>query len=315
MTGRKVKLVEVDEHHAGQRIDNFLLAYFAKVPKSRLYRALRRGEVRVNKRRVKPLYRVQSGDIVRLPPLDSIPNNQQPAPAALIISLEKHILLENEHLLVLNKPAGIAAHAGTGDQWGVIEILRAGRQNQPFLQLAHRIDKETSGCLMLAKSRRALLDAQTAWAGGRTRKQYVLLVKGVWKAKNLAVSHALARQPGQAAAKMAGSRQGRAARTRFSSREAFTGHTLMQAHIETGRTHQIRVHAQLEGHPVAGDRRYGDFAYNRMMAELGLHRLFLHAESIHLKLPVLNQTIDLHAPLPATLQAVCRRLRASNKAQ
>ena len=318
MTGSKVKLVEVDEHHAGQRIDNFLLSYFAKVPKSRLYRALRKGEVRVNKGRVKPLYRLRSGDVVRLPPIDSLSGDQQTplAPAALMARLEKHILLENEHLLVLNKPAGIAAHAGSGDRWGVIEILRASRQNQPFLELAHRIDKETSGCLMLAKSRRALLDMHTAWPTEQTRKQYILLVKGVWKVKNLAVSHALVRQSVQAgAAKMAASDQGRAAHTRFSTRETFAGHTLMQAHIETGRTHQIRVHAHLEGYPVAGDKRYGDFEYNRSMRKLGLQRLFLHAESIQLNLPNLHQTIDLHAPLPEALQAVCRRLRASTEAQ
>ena len=312
MTGGKVKLVEVDERHAGQRIDNFLLSQFNKVPKSRIYRALRNGEVRVNKGRVKPVYRVKLGDMVRLPPINSQTNNDDalPVPDELIADLENQILLENEHLLVINKPSGIAAHSGTGERWGVIEIFRASRQNQPFIELAHRIDKETSGCLILAKTRRALLDIQNALHAKDARKEYVLLVKGHWKVKNLLVSHALEKQSSKkSGAKMIASEEGKGTLTTFTTRETFGEHTLMEAQIETGRTHQIRVHAQLEGHPVAGDKRYGDFEYNRVMRDQGLQRLFLHAQSMKLHLADLSQTVEFSAPLPSELKQVCRRLR------
>ncbi len=312
MTVSKVKFVEVDETHDGQRIDNFLLAHFSKVPKSRIYRALRSGEVRVNKGRIKPTYRVQIGDIVRLPPIEfNSPNQDQRSSVSeqRIQQLENEIIFENEYLLVINKPAGIAVHSGSGDHIGVIEVMRASRIHQPFLELAHRIDKETSGCLVLAKSRRALLDVQSSLHAANAQKDYVFLAQGRWQIKQQSITHALASQSEKSGAKVVVSEQGKQAHTIISTREILAEHSLMSASILTGRTHQIRVHAQQEGHPVAGDKRYGNFAYNRAMQKYGLKRMFLHAEHLKLHLESLSQTLEFHAPLPEELKKVCKQLR------
>lgn len=312
MTVSKAKLVEVDEGHVGQRIDNFLLAHFTKVPKSRIYRAIRSGEVRVNKGRIKPVYRVKLGDMVRLPPISGEPSDDKvrTVPTDLIERLEKQIVYESEHLLVVNKPAGIAVHSGSGDYWGVIEVFRAGREHQPFLELAHRIDKETSGCLVLAKTRRALLDVQEGLHAKEAEKEYVFLTQGDWKVKKYTVEHALEKQANNSVgSKMIGSDSGKEAITIFSTNERYKKHTLMSASILTGRTHQIRVHAQLEEHPVAGDKRYGNFEYNRAMQKLGLQRMFLHASYLKLHLPSLSQTMEFRAPLPEELKNLCKRLR------
>ena len=312
MTVSKAKLVEVDEGRAGQRIDNFLLANFTNVPKSRIYRAIRSGEVRVNKGRVKPVYRVKLGDMVRLPPISSDQSSDKPrrVPSDLIERLENQIVYESEHLLVINKPAGIAVHSGTGDYWGVIEVFRASRENQPFLELAHRIDKETSGCLVLAKTRRALLDVQEGLHAKESEKEYVFLTKGDWEVKKHTVTHALEKQANNAiGSKMIGAESGKEAITIFSTKERYKKHTLISAAIKTGRTHQIRVHAQLEGHPVAGDKRYGDFEYNRALQKLGLQRMFLHAVYLKLRLVDLSQTLEFRAPLPDELKNLCKQLR------
>ncbi len=312
VTVSKAKLVEVDEGHAGQRIDNFLLAHFTKVPKSRIYRALRSGEVRVNKGRVKPVYRVKLGDMVRLPPIsvEHSSDKVRQAPPDLIQRLENQIVFENEHLLVINKPAGLAVHSGTGEYWGIIEVFRASRVNQPFLELAHRIDKETSGCLVLAKTRRALLDVQNGLHAKESEKEYVFLAKGDWKVKKRTVEHALEKQTNNSvSSKMIGAETGKQALTIFSTKERFGQHTLMSASILTGRTHQIRVHAQLEGHPVAGDKRYGDFEYNRALQKQGLQRMFLHASYLKLHLSSLSQTLEFQAPLPEELKNLCKLLR------
>ena len=250
MSGTKVKLVQIDQQKAGQRIDNFLLGYFTHVPKSRIYRALRSGEVRVNKHRVKPVYRLQLGDQVRIPPLrQNISTKPKYIAAEQCERLEKCVLKEDEHLLILNKPAGMAAHAGTGDAYGVIEILRASRKHQPFLELAHRIDKGTSGCLVLAKTRRSLVDIQTSLQSSASLKNYVCLVKGIWQVTNHAVRHTLHKNKQEnAGAKMVVSPNGLAAHSTFSTVEIFTNSTLLDAQIYSGRTHQIRVHAQAEHH-------------------------------------------------------------------
>lgn len=312
MTVSKAKFVEVDERHDGQRIDNFLLSHFSKVPKSRIYRAVRSGEVRVNKGRVKPVYRVQRGDIVRLPPIENYVSDDKPANVSkqLIEQLENQIVYETEHLLVINKPAGIAVHSGTGDRIGVIEVFRASRENQPYLELAHRIDKETSGCLMLAKSRRALLDVQQGLHAQASVKEYVFLALGKWQIKKQSVTHPLETQTGsKVGAKVIASEYGKNAETIFSTREIIGQNSLISATILTGRTHQIRVHAQQEGHPVAGDKRYGDFEYNRELQKLGLTRMFLHAEYLKLHLESLSQTVEFRAPMPDELKKLCKRLR------
>jgi 23S rRNA pseudouridine955/2504/2580 synthase len=309
---KQTKLVEVDERRAGQRIDNYLLAYFTKVPKSRIYRALRSGEVRVNKKRVKPVYRVQMGDIVRIPPIQDSGSSHNPLELSdqQVEQLEKLIIFENEHLLVINKPSGMAAHSGSGDRWGVIEGFRFSREHQPFLELGHRIDKETSGCLVMAKNRRALLDVQASLHAENSVKQYLLLVKGEWKVKKLVSEHPLEmRAPSEAGSKMKSGKQGKFARTVFTTQEILGEHSLINAIIETGRTHQIRVHAQLEGHPIAGDKRYGDFEYNRSLNKLGLKRMFLHASYLKLELQDFSQTYEFSAPLPSELKQICKQLR------
>ena len=312
MTVSKVKFVHIDERHVGQRIDNFLLSQFTRVPKSRIYRALRSGEVRVNKGRVKPVYRVQLGDVVRLPPIEVSRESNAPAtvPSHLIEQLENLVIHEDEYILAINKPAGIAVHSGSGDRVGVIEAFRASREHQPFLELAHRIDKDTSGCLLMAKSRRALLDVQQGIRDDSSYKDYVFLARGRWQVKNHHVSHALKkRSAAESGVKMIASEQGKHAETRFTTRELIGQHSLIDAMILTGRTHQIRVHAQQEQHPIAGDQRYGDYDYNREMKKLGLTRMFLHAEHLKLKLASLSQTVEIRAPLPDELKKLCKRLR------
>ena len=311
MNGVKVKLVQIDQQKAGQRIDNFLLGYFANVPKSRVYRALRSGEVRVNKRRVKPVYRLQIGDQIRIPPLrQNFSAKPLHIPKAQCERLENCILKEDQYLLVLNKPAGLAVHAGTGDAYGVIEILRASREHQPYLELAHRIDKETSGCLILAKTRRSLLDIQQSLQSDTSIKNYICLVKGLWQVSGYDVRHNIQKNGHEnTSGKMKVSSTGLAAHTTFSTIETFANSTLLKVQIHTGRTHQIRIHAQAEHHPIAGDPRYGDFDYNHELQKMGLRRMFLHASQLRLRLTDLSQNYEIHAPLPEELKQLCQRLK------
>lgn len=309
MSESKVKWVEIDEQRAGQRIDNYLLAYFGDVPKSRIYRALRNGEVRVNKGRVKPVYRVQTGDQVRIPPLYvQAKNTTGHAPAKQCEHLEQQILYEDDHLIALNKPAGLAAHSGTGERFGVIEVMRTSRKKQPFLELAHRLDKETSGCLLLAKSRPALLDIQRAIQSELSRKRYLVFVKDRWQVSDCSIRHRLKKNSAESSGrKMRVEQNGQTAHTIFSTQGVTPHGSLMVAEILTGRTHQIRVHAQQENHPVAGDRRYGDFEYNRNLQKLGLQRMFLHAEKLSIRLEVLEREYTFDAPLPDDLQVFIHR--------
>lgn len=309
MSESKVKWVEIDESRAGQRIDNYLLAYFGDVPKSRIYRALRNGEVRVNKGRVKPIYRVQMGDQVRIPPLYVEAKRAiAQAPDKQCLHLEQQILYEDDHLIALNKPAGLAAHSGTGERFGVIEVMRSSRKKQPFLELAHRLDKETSGCLLLAKSRPALLNIQRALQSEHSSKCYQVFVKDRWQVRDVSVRHALKKANAETIGrKMRVDEEGQTAHTIFSTL-AITAHgSLMSAVILTGRTHQIRVHAQQENHPVAGDRRYGDFEYNRSLQKIGLQRMFLHAEKLSIFLEELDRDYHFEAGLPDDLQVFIER--------
>ena len=309
----QAKLVTIDSNKEGQRLDNFLIAYFKNVPKSRIYRAIRSGEVRVNKKRAKQTYRLQLRDSIRIPPIQNYSAESrasQQVPEELMATLENSIIYEDEYLMVLNKPSGIAAHSGTGERWGVIEIMRASREHQPFLELAHRIDKETSGCLVLAKTRRALLDAQQSLQDETSMKEYTLLVKGQWQVKNKRIEHALDKHIDHTVgAKMMVDEQGKQAVSIFSTIELFSHNSLIKAAIETGRTHQIRVHAQQEGYPLVGDKRYGDFAHNREIAKLGFKRMFLHATQLKLKLRDLSQNYEFTAPMPSELKTLCRQLR------
>lgn len=276
----KVRKVMIDEDQAGQRIDNFLRRQLPGVPRSRLYRILRRGEVRVNKGRVRADHRLQAGDEVRIPPawVREVP---AAAPAGAMARIAAAIIYEDKHLLVINKPSGVAVHGGSGIRHGVIEMLRELRPDLRDLSLAHRLDRDTSGCLVLAKRRSALRRLHEQFREGRVDKNYLALVVGDWQLGDHRVDAPLLvrhRQGGERHVIV--NEQGKSARTRFRLSRTFGKYSLLQCQPKTGRTHQIRVHALHLGYPLAGDERYGDPAENGKVKKLGLKRLFLHAQSI-----------------------------------
>lgn len=275
-------MVTISAEEAGQRIDNFIFKYLKGIPKVRVYRAIRSGEVRVNKGRIKPDYRLQSCDVVRVPPL----NARTPQPArlpreAVCEALKNRIVYEDAGLLVFDKPAGIPVHGGTGIQGGVIELLRLIRPDLHDLELIHRLDRETSGCLLLAKKRNTLLHWHAHFTSRRVRKQYLALVKGEWEGGQRKVEAPLRKNvlsSGERVVKV--TPEGKPAATLFKPLKRFEGMTLLQAYPITGRTHQIRVHLAHIGHPIAADEKYGDADFNRRVRRLGLKRLFLHAAAI-----------------------------------
>jgi len=289
--------VTIDAQRAGQRLDNFLTTQLKGLPKGRLYRMIRQGEVRVNRSRAKPDYRLQAGDVVRVPPA-ALPGESAIMPSASYLEvLRAAILHEDEDLLVLNKPSGMAVHAGSGTPFGIIEAL-ARLYPGHELGLAHRLDRETSGCLILAKHPLSLRHLHEVFRSGRAEKRYLTLVRGHWPARYREVSAALdtqTRLEGERTVSV--SSQGKPALTYFEARAHYDQASLLQATLATGRTHQIRVHAAHVGHPVAGDERYGDAHFNEFMRSLGLRRLFLHAEQ--LVIPDLRgRMLEFRAPMP-----------------
>jgi 23S rRNA pseudouridine955/2504/2580 synthase len=304
------RTVRVDAEHAGQRLDNFLAARFRDVPRARLYRSVRTGEVRVNKGRARQDYRLNEGDLVRLPPLSGSrpPAEAVPSPA-LARRLRGAVLYEDDGLLALDKPSGLAVHGGSGRAFGVIEALRALRPRQPFLELVHRLDRETSGCLLIAKRRRALVALHEALREGRVDKRYRTLLAGRWRGGGRRVDRALARGTGRDGGRMMRvTRAGRAASTAFTPLAVSDCASLMEARPHTGRTHQIRVHAAALGMPVAGDERYGEREFNAAMRGHGLRRLFLHAASLCFVHPLTGEALTLSAPLPQDLSRVLAAL-------
>lgn len=297
----------IDEHHAGQRIDNFLIARLKGLPRTRIYRILRRGEVRVNKGRIRQHYRLQHGDVVRIPPLRLAPSpTTERAPAAALRErVEECILFEDRGLIVLDKPSGVAVHGGSGRSHGVIEALRASRGDGRYLELVHRLDRDTSGCLMIAKRRSVLTALHAAFREGKVDKRYLVLVQGRWRGGARDVNAGLRRnvlQSGERLVRVDAS--GKAGRTRFVPRESGASASFLEARPFTGRTHQIRVHAASVGHPVAGDTKYGDRDFNRDMRGQGLRRLFLHAASLAFENPGEQAPATVEAPLPAELRRV-----------
>ena len=297
---RSVRHLEIGERGVGQRLDNFLLRLYRDVPKSRLYRTIRNGEVRVNSRRAKPHQRLGAGDRVRLPPLATGVRCAPRIGDATVAAAARSILYEDPLLIVFDKPANVAAHAGSGHSYGVIDVVRRMRPDAD-VQLGHRLDKGTSGCLALAKSREALQALHRAFRSGQVQKEYRALVVGRWNAPP-EVAQALARDTRGRRADDAG----KPALSRFRVLRRYRRHTLMAVRPQTGRTHQIRLHAAHCGHPVAGDRRYGDFAANRALAKHGLRRMFLHAR--RLSLPWNGRTLECKAPLPPELWHLLERL-------
>ncbi len=265
---------------AGQRIDNFLRRELKGVPRSRVYRMLRRGEVRVNGGRVKADYRLEAGDEVRVPPASRRSHGAAPARSA-VGALEASIVFEDRELLVVNKPSGVAVHGGSGVSHGVIELLRAARPELSHLSLVHRLDRETSGCLVLAKRRSALKALHALFREGKVEKNYLALVVGDWQyGERVVEAPLLVRHRRGGERYVIVSVDGKAAVTRFRLARRYRDLSLLQCQPLTGRTHQIRVHLSHVGHPIAGDERYGDAEVNRRLARSGLRRLFLHAQSI-----------------------------------
>ena len=303
--------VEISAEDAGQRIDNFLQRCLKGVPKSRIYRLLRKGEVRVNKGRTKPEYRIQRGDQVRIPPVRMAAVGS-PAPSVKETDrLLDAVLYEDERLLVLNKPAGMAVHGGSGLSFGVIEALRALRPAAPFLELVHRLDRDTSGCLLIAKRRSELRTLHELLRNGEVEKRYLLLVQGEWRQGQREVRAALKKNLLRGGERLVQiDPEGKDAVTRFRLLESYPGASLLEAELKTGRTHQIRVHAAHAGHPLAGDDKYGDAGFNRQMRALGLKRLFLHAHYVAFRDAERGRAVAVSAPMSADLRNVIQQLEA-----
>ena len=299
----------IDPEAAGQRIDNYLVKILKGVPKSHIYRILRSGEVRVNRSRIEPDYRLQLGDELRLPPVRVAERPLRRAPPA-DARLEQAILFEDEHLLALNKPSGLAVHGGSGVNYGVIEQLRAQRPQARFLELVHRLDRDTSGVLLLAKKRSALSALHAALRAGRVKKYYLALVKGKWRGPKQIVRVSLHKYMlASGERRVAVNAAGQEAHTVFQLEQAWRELSLLRAELRTGRTHQIRVHLAHIGFPIAGDDKYGDFELNKQLAHTGLKRMFLHASCVGFEHPATGSMLTLEAPLPAELQAFLHTLK------
>ena len=314
----QVKLVEVDEESAGQRLDNFLIRRLKGVPKTHVYRIIRSGEVRVNKGRAAADTRVAAGDLVRLPPVResqaAAQKLEKPAPAR-----DFPVLFEDEHLIAIDKPSGVAVHGGSGVSFGVIEQLRQARPQARLLELVHRLDRETSGILLVAKKRSALLKLQNQFRERQTGKTYLALVVGAWPASKKVIDvplHKYLQADGERRVKVVGKDDPDGMRSitivKVAQRISHplpegdgrgeAGFTLLEATIKTGRTHQIRVHLASAGHPIAGDDKYGDFELNRALHKQGLKRMFLHAWRLQFDHPVTGERMELIAALPPELQ-------------
>jgi 23S rRNA pseudouridine955/2504/2580 synthase len=285
----------VADDFAGQRIDNFLFNQLKNIPKSRIYKMLRHGEVRINKHRVKPLYKLQPSDIIRIPPYWADPeeDHAKPKPAYNLTNLLlNNIIFENERIIVLNKPINIASHGGSGINFGVIETLRAARPDLKNLQLVHRLDRDTSGCIILAKKRSALRELHELIRNGKIYKKYILLVRGKWKDGKRIVSESLLKNHLSSGERIVVvNKTGKEAITIFRPIKIDNDISLIEAELKTGRTHQIRVHAAHIGYPIVGDDKYGDKEFNRKMKLLGLKRLFLHAQEISFIWPGSNNRV------------------------
>lgn len=309
-----VQMLTISEDEAGQRLDNFLLAKLKGVPKSLVYRIVRKGEVRVNKGRVKPEYKLQANDVVRVPPVKIAEKNEPQISTKLnkVAELENQILYEDEVILVINKPSGIAVHGGSGLNFGVIEALRALRPQARFLELVHRIDRDTSGILLVAKKRSALRNLHEQLRIKTVQKDYLALVRGQWQSHTKVIKAPLLKNELSSGERIVRvNEEGKPSETRFAIEERYAIATLIKASPITGRTHQIRVHTQYAGHPIACDYKYGDKEFDQKMQELGLNRLFLHAYSIRFQHPKSGEEMRITAPLDKKMKAVLAKLRQS----
>jgi 23S rRNA pseudouridine955/2504/2580 synthase len=289
--------LEVGEEAAAQRIDNFLLRHLKGVPKSHVYRVLRSGEVRVNSGRVKPEYRLQPGDRVRVPPIRIAEKPPAAKPA------EFPLVYEDAALLVVDKPAGVAVHGGSGVSFGVIESLRAARPQAKVLELAHRLDRDTSGLLIVAKKRSALVELHRMLRDGEIEKVYLTVAKGCWEGKTREIRESLHKYVNAKGERRVSVREdGMTAVTQVKRLKANADFSLLEVRLLTGRTHQIRVHLSHAGHPVLGDDKYGDFELNHRLEKAGVRRLFLHASRLAFSHPLSKENIKLEAPLPLDIK-------------
>ena len=312
-TAASVRLLEVDEDSAGQRLDNFLMRHLKGVPKTHVYRIIRSGEVRINKGRVSAETRVQTGDVVRLPPVrisEKVAEKaERPAPAK-----DFPALLEDEHMVALSKPAGVAVHGGSGVSFGIIEQMRQARPESKFLELVHRLDRETSGILLVAKKRSALIHLQDQFRERETGKTYLALVQGAWPANKKVIDqplHKYLQADGERRVRVTtvDDPEGMRSITLVKVRKVMEARpmqglpamSLLEVTIKTGRTHQIRVHLSSQGHPIVGDDKYGDFDLNRRVQKQGLKRMFLHAWRLQFNHPASGERVELRAELPPEL--------------
>lgn len=308
-TRHPVRLLTIDNGHAGQRIDNFLITILKGVPKSRVYRLLRTGQVRVNKGRIKPIYRLQLNDIIRIPPIYTAAEGEKERPSkGLCEVIQQAIIYEDDDLMIIDKPSGIAVHGGSGVQHGVIEIVRVMRPAERDIELAHRLDRQTSGALMLAKNRATLLELHELLRENRIDKRYYALVQGYWREETRAVDLPLVKDRSESAMRVVRVADGgQASSTHFSVVRRFDEMTLLEAKPLTGRMHQIRVHAAHLGHPIVGDELYGKRDLNRQLRKRGMKRLFLHAHTLNFSLsdklvsPHKMKKISIEAPLSREL--------------
>ena len=313
-TQLKVSYHQASADDAGQRLDNFLARVLKGVPRSMIYRILRRGEVRVNKGRVSPSYKLQEGDEIRIPPV-RVSTGPVTIPSSnlhLVQNLQERILFNNEQVIVVDKPAGLAAHGGSGIEFGLIEAMRALYPEERFLELAHRLDRETSGALIIAKRRAALRNLHEQFRNRVVKKRYLTLVPGAWDKKVNLVNAPLVRNELRSGERMVevNFREGAPSSTGFAIVESFGNDaTLMAALPHTGRTHQIRVHCAYVKHPVGGDDKYGSREFNAFLKERGMHRMFLHAARVSFVDPQSGQMVKVEAPLPPELEQILEVLR------
>lgn len=309
-----IQYLTVLAEQAGQRLDNYLVSRLKGLPKSRLYRIIRKGELRVNKKRVKVDYRLQENDIIRIPPLRLAAPAEKPVlHKRFAENLKASILFENKDFLVLDKPSGIAVHGGSGIQLGIIEALRTLYPQQKYLELVHRLDRETSGCLLIAKKSSILKELHHLLREGQMTKTYTALVCGHWpKLKKKIDAPLLKNQLKSGERLVFVDPRGKASLTKFRPIRYFSKVTLIEALPVSGRTHQIRVHTQYAGHPIIGDEKYGDKTMNKVIQNLGCSRLFLHASRLSFTLSSTKQFFDFHAPLPTALADCLTQLDPSS---
>ena len=297
-------MVEISAAQLNQRLDNFLIKQLDNVPRTRIYRIIRKGEVRVNKKRSKPDYKLQIGDQVRIPPvhMDQRKPRKARPPATLVSKIEQAVLYQNRDILIVNKPAGLAVHAGSGVDYGLIDVMRLLYPNTE-IELVHRLDRDTSGCLLLAKNRQALLGMQALLQERQLNKNYTAVVQGYWPQEIAEISQPLKKfhlPNGERRVRV--DPAGKPALSRIKLLRGGKFYSIIQVELVTGRTHQIRVHCQAQGHPIAGDDKYGDSDFNRNLRRRGIRRLMLHASSLELPLCVYTSEIVINAPLPAEFE-------------